>query len=82
MGRSSGRPRGGKEAGPNPTDRAKPGYKEHLLIDGRGVPLSVVSTAANVNEGPLLWVVLTSLPIVRPQPERVHPHHIVSGCGV
>jgi putative transposase len=76
MGRLSGRPRGEKEAGPNPTDRAKPGYKEHLLIDGRGVPLSVVSTAANVNEGPLLWVVLTSLPIVRPQPERVHPHHL------
>jgi hypothetical protein len=36
----------------------------------------VVSTAANVNEGPMLWVVLTSLPLVRPQPERTHPHHL------
>jgi putative transposase len=69
-------PRGEKDAGPNPTDRAKPGYKEHLLVDGRGVPLSVVSTAAHVNEGPMLWVVLTSLPLVRPQPERTHPHHL------
>jgi transposase len=59
-------PWGEKAAGPNPTDRAKPGY----------VPLSVVSTAAKVNEGPLLWLVLTSLPIVRPQPERMQPHHL------
>ena len=69
-------PWGEKEAGPNPTDRAKPGYKEHLLIDGRGVPLSMVSTAANVNEGPMLWAVLTSLPLVRPQPNHTHHHHL------
>jgi hypothetical protein len=68
--------RGEKEAGPNPTDRAKPGYKDHLLIDGRGVPLSVVSTAANVNEGPVLSLVLNSFPVVRPQPDRAHPHHL------
>ena len=67
---------GEKEAGPNPTDRAKPGYKEHLLVDGRGVPLSTVSTAANVNDGPMLSLVLNSLPIVRPQPEREQPHHL------
>ena len=72
----SGRLRGEKEAGPNPTDRAKPGYKEHLLVDGRGVPLSTVSTAANVNDGPMLSLVLNSLPIVRPQPEREQPHHL------
>jgi len=69
-------PLGEKEAGPNPTDRAKPGYKEHLLIDGRGVPLSMVSTAANVNEGPMLWAVLTSLPLVRPQPNHTPHHHL------
>ena len=54
MGLWSGLRRGEKEAGPNPTDRGKPGYKEHLLVDGRGVPLSTVSTAAHVNDGPLL----------------------------
>jgi len=68
--------RGEKEAGPNPTDRAKPGYKDHLLVDGRGVPLSLVSTAANVNDGPVLSLVLTSLPIVRPQPTQEQPHHL------
>jgi len=72
----SGRRRGEKEAGPNPTDRAKPGVKDHLLVDGRGVPLSMVSTAANVNEGPILSLVLNALPIVRPQPSREHPHHL------
>jgi transposase len=76
MGPSYGHPWGEKEAGPNPTDRAKPGYKEHLLVDGRGVPLSVVSTAANVNDGPMLSLVLNSLPIVRPHPDRRHPHHL------
>jgi hypothetical protein len=64
---------GEKEAGPNPTDRGKPGYKEHLWVDGRGVPLSTVSTAANVNDGPMLAQVLTALPLVRPQPDRDHP---------
>jgi putative transposase len=76
MGPLFGLPRGEKAAGPNPTDRAKPGYKEHLLVDGRGVPLSVVSTAANVNDGPMLSLVLNSLPVVRPQPDRTHPHHL------
>lgn len=69
-------PRGEKDAGPTPTDRAKPGYKEPLLIDGRGVPLSVVTPAANVNEGPLLSLVLNSLPIVRAHPDRGNPHHL------
>jgi transposase len=71
-----GRRRGEKEAGPNPTNRAKPGYNDHLLVDGRGVPLSTVSPAANVNDGPMLSLVLNSLPIVRPQPGRERPHHL------
>jgi hypothetical protein len=41
---------GGKENGPNPTDRAKPEMKDHVLVDGRGVPLSVEVTAANIND--------------------------------
>jgi len=74
--------RGEKEAGPNPTDRAKPGYRDHLLVDGRGVPLSTVSTAANVNDGPMLSRVLTSLPLVRPQPVRERPHHLCLDAAV
>src|SRR5262249_35125725 len=30
---------GGEKTGPNPTDRAKPGSKHHLIIDGGGIPL-------------------------------------------
>ena len=40
----------GDHAGPNPTDRAKRGVKRHVLTDGRGVPLSVCITAANVHD--------------------------------
>ena len=69
-------PWGEKEAGPNPTDRAKAGYKAQRLLEGRGGPLSVGSTAAKVNEGPRLWGLLTSLPLVRPPPERRHPHQV------
>jgi transposase len=32
---------GGRQTGPNPTDRAKPGSKRHLICDGQGVPLVV-----------------------------------------
>src|SRR2546426_5265409 len=31
----------GSQTGPNPTDRAKPGSKRHVICDGRGVPLAV-----------------------------------------
>jgi len=43
-------PKGGDCTGPNPTDRAKLGVKRHVMTDGRGVPLSVGITAANVHD--------------------------------
>jgi transposase len=42
--------RGGDLTGPNPTDRAKPGSKYHVAVDGDGVPVACVATAANVND--------------------------------
>jgi hypothetical protein len=36
--------------GANPVDRGKPGSKLHLVCDGRGLPLTAVVTAANVND--------------------------------
>jgi transposase len=42
--------RGGDLTGPNPTDRAKPGSKYHIAVDGDGVPVACVATAANVND--------------------------------
>jgi transposase len=42
---------GGVEgSGPSPTDRGRPGVKQHALTDANGVPLAAESTAANVPE--------------------------------
>jgi len=42
--------RGGDLTGPNPTDRAKLGTKYHVAVDGDGVPVACIATAANVND--------------------------------
>jgi transposase len=42
--------RGGDLTGPNPTDRAKQGTKYNVAVDGDGVPVACVATAANVND--------------------------------
>jgi putative transposase len=71
-----GRRWGGKENGPNPTDRAKPGMKDHVLVDGRGVPLSLVVSAANVNDHIALPELLNNHAVVRPRPTCAEPQHI------
>jgi putative transposase len=67
---------GGKECGPNPTDRAKAGVKDHILSDGRGVPLALVVTPANVNDSPTLPELLQHQVAVRPQPSRKQTQHL------
>jgi transposase len=42
--------RGGDLTGPNPTDRGKRGTKYHIAVNGGGVPVACVATAANVND--------------------------------
>ena len=37
----------GKNTGPNPTDRGKPGSKHHVLTEANGTPLSPILTGAN-----------------------------------
>ncbi len=44
------REKGGADTGPSPGDRRKTGSKHHLICDGRGAPLKVITTAANVND--------------------------------
>ncbi|MFC9746182.1 transposase [Streptomyces niveus] len=44
------REKGGSDTGPSPVDRRKTGSKHHLICDGRGTPLKVITTAANVND--------------------------------
>ena len=38
--------RGGDQTGKAPTDRGRPGTKDHLLTDGGGIPLAAHATAA------------------------------------
>ena len=76
MAPTCGRLRGGKETGPNPTDRAKPGVKDHVLVDGRGVPLSILVTAANVNDSPVLDKLINNCAVVRPRPSTSEPQHL------
>jgi transposase len=42
--------RGGDLTDFNPTDRAKMGSKYHLAINGDGIPVACLATAANVND--------------------------------
>ena len=42
--------RGGDLTGPNPTDRAKKGTKYHVAVNGDGLPVACLTTAANVND--------------------------------
>jgi transposase len=37
-------------SGPNPTDRGRPGVKQHVLVDANGVPLAGDATPANLPE--------------------------------
>ncbi len=42
--------RGGDLTGSNPTDRGKKGTKYHVAVNGDGVPVACMATAANVND--------------------------------
>lgn len=60
----------GEDSGPNPTDRARPGYKHHLLTDATGIPLAADITAANVPDINHLLTLVNSIPPVAGKPGR------------
>jgi len=47
-------PYGGEDTGPNPTDRAKLGWKWSVAVDARGIPIAWVIDGANRNDIKLL----------------------------
>ncbi|HWL68272.1 MAG TPA: IS5 family transposase [Geminicoccus sp.] len=57
--------KGGEATGPNPTDRGRPGSKRHLLVDGNGIPLALLLTAANRHDSKLLEPLIEAVPPVR-----------------
>ncbi|MFC6567765.1 transposase [Actinoplanes utahensis] len=42
------RGKGGSRTGPSPVNRGKPGSKHHLICDGNGTPIYVLTSGANV----------------------------------
>jgi IS5 family transposase len=72
--------KGVPKTGANPTDKGKSGTKRHLVVDRRGIPLSVMLTAANVHDSMVFEELLDSIgPIKRPgrgrprkRPEKLH----------
>jgi transposase len=62
---------GGVEgSGPNPTDRARPGVKHHLITDAHGIPLVADITPANVPDVNMLLPMVDSIPPVAGKPGR------------
>ena len=53
--------------GRNPTDREKKGSKRHLLVDGHGVPLSLIVTGANRHDVSQLTALLDAIVIALPK---------------
>ena len=58
--------------GPNPTDRGKKGSQRNLLVDGCGVPLSLVVSGANRHDVTQLEIVLDEIVIERPDDIEQH----------
>ena len=47
-----------------------------MLIDGRGVPIGVAVSGANVHDRKLLAATLDSIPVRRPKPKRRKRQHL------
>lgn len=58
-------PRGGRDTGPNPTDRRRSGIKHHVLTDARGIPLATTLTGAKRHDVTQLLPLVDAVPPVR-----------------
>ncbi|WP_443048953.1 transposase [Streptomyces sp. M92] len=54
----------GPKSGPSPVDRARPGSKHHLIVDGQGTPLAVSLTGGNRNDVTQLLSLLDKIPSI------------------
>nr|WP_232535566.1 IS5 family transposase [Nocardia terpenica] len=72
---ASVRAKRGDLTGPSPTDRGKPGSKQHILSDRAGIPLAVAVSAANVHDSQALKPLVKAIPAVRSRrgPRRRRP---------
>jgi IS5 family transposase len=63
-----------KNAGKNPTDRAKPGSKLMILTEKNGIPIAVVTVPANHSDMNQVELTLSSIQTERPSPDEVKQH--------
>ena len=56
--------KGGAKTGPSPVDRARPGSKQHLLVDATGIPLAWSLTGSNRNDIEQLLPLIEAVPAV------------------
>lgn len=59
----------------------KNGRKRSVLTDARGIPLSIIGSAANVNDVVLLVPTLDSIVVPRPVPTKTHPQNLCADAG-
>ncbi|MFF7977149.1 IS5 family transposase [Streptomyces sp. NPDC007905] len=73
----------GADTGPSPVDRRKTGSKHHLICDGRGTPLKVITTAVNVNDVTQTLALVDGIPPVagRPGQPRRRPDALLGDKG-
>ena len=67
--------------GPNPTDRAKPGVKQSLLVEADGGPLAITVAGANVPDAQLLEATIEAIVLERPEPEPDFAQHLCLDKG-
>src|SRR5262249_7930659 len=69
-------PPGGKDVGPNPTDRAKNGVKRSLLVEKDGGPLAITIAGATIPDAKLLATTVEAIVLERPEPEPDYLQHL------
>jgi len=74
-------PLGGKQTGPNPTDRGKSGVKRSLLTDGSGVPLGLAVEGANRPDMKLVRDSVETMVVERPEPTATEPQGMCMDKG-
>ncbi|WP_310035137.1 IS5 family transposase [Paraburkholderia graminis] len=55
----------GQKTGPDPTDRARPGSKHHLVTEAQGIPLALILTGANRHDVTQLLPLIDAIPPIR-----------------
>ena len=75
--------KGGSQTGPSPVDRGHRGSKQHLLVDGGGIPLAWTLTGGNRNDITQLLALLDRVPPVRGRVGRPRrrPDSVVADRG-